>query len=99
MKTRALSFRIVGTDETGIDGFRWRYRKNYIFPGRWSDWILVEGERCPDSCGWGGVTDQEDGTWEFEICAQGFRPIHGYVDLRDQSPGRGYFIVTATSNA
>jgi len=67
----------------------WRYRKNLILPGEWSEWERVEGEECRrfQACGYAGITDQDEGKWEVEVCASGYRPMHGYIDLRYSQNG------------
>ena len=98
LRASALMFRVVTSDTTGVRGYWWRYRKEYIFPGRWSEWAQVQDQECHvyDSCGWGGMTDQEDGLWELEICAAGFRPLHGFLNLRDSGRGGGWITIMAS---
>jgi hypothetical protein len=94
-----LSFRVVGPDGTSIDGFAWRYRQDLIVPGRWSNWEIAEAEGCKryDSCGYAGITDMGDGTWEIEVCSAGHRPLHAYLDVRESNPGLA--VVLTAQNA
>ena len=84
-----LGFRVLAPDGTPISGFLWRYRHNLILPGDWSDWEKVEGEDCRrfQACGYAGITDQEEGHWEVEVCPVGYRPLHLVLDLRYSSNG------------
>lgn len=70
-----------------MSGFWWRFRRTLILRGGWSDWMESEGEACErfESCGYAGITDQNEGIYEFEVCASWHRPLHGYIDLRPDS--------------
>jgi len=98
IRDSSLGFRVVGSNGRGVSGLSWRYRKRFIFPGRWSDWEQGEKGQCEefDSCGYLGVSDQEEGVWEVEVCAPGYRPLHGYIELRYSWKGPPV-IVTAPS--
>jgi hypothetical protein len=85
LRTSGLGFRLVGPNGTPLSGFLWRYRQNLILPGGWEEWERVEGEECRrfQACGYAGVTDLEERAYEIEICPNGYRPIHLYMDVRD----------------
>jgi hypothetical protein len=84
-----LGFKVVGPDGMPIPGFAWRHRRDLILPSSWSPWEVVEGEECRrfHSCGEAGITDQDEGLWEIEVCPPGHRPLHGYIDLRYSAKG------------
>jgi hypothetical protein len=90
------SFQVVRGDGSGVPDARWRYRKQFLFPGRWSEWSQVESSMCAcnPACGSGGVSDLEDGRYEIEICSPGCRPLHGHMDVRALNRGE-YVVLTA----
>jgi hypothetical protein len=94
-----LGFRVVGSDGKPVPGFWWRYNRDLIFHSAWSAWSDAEGTECArfNSCGYAGITDQEEGTYEIEVCPPGHPPLHGYIDLRYSQKGMPVVLVAPSS--
>jgi hypothetical protein len=84
LRSAGLMFLVLDADGVPVSRFWWRYRSRLFFPGPWSQWYPVDDEQCRQfcSCGYGGATDQEDGTYEVEICRPGGRTIRALIDQR-----------------
>jgi hypothetical protein len=81
VETRSdLGFRVVTEWGRPFVGFwaRWRRDSYLLLPGPWSDWEQSDA----DAEGVFGITDMDEGKYEFEICPPGCEPLHGFIVVR-----------------
>lgn len=92
-------FLLVDADGVPVSGFWWRYRMRLLLPGNWSEWNHAEDDACRQfcSCGYGGVTDTDEGTYEIEICRPGGRAIRVVIDQRGDS-SIGFVVLRAAED-